>query len=188
MTYIKRCTAALGLILLSIAGCTRAGHEDSHATVMRVKDGDTFVALVDGREESIRLIGIDAPEWYHNDKVRYDAEETGESEEVLVSKGRAAGAFLKRLLPKGMIVRLEYDRELRDRYRRLLCYAYLPDSTMVTELLAKEGHAIARAYPPNVRYRGRLERAEVRKETQRSENQRSDLSFGGWPSNCISCA
>ncbi len=159
MWIVSKRVTLLMLFVLVTAGC-HAAQEDTDATIVRVKDGDTFVALVNGREESIRLIGIDAPESYHNDKVRYDAGRTGESEAELVAKGRAASAFLTELLPKGTMVRLEYDRRHRDRYGRLLCYVYLADSTMVNELLVKEGHAIARAYPPNVRYRERLEEAE----------------------------
>ena len=45
-------------------GATRsgAGAGRTNATVVRVVDGDTIVADVDGRQERVRFIGIDTPE------------------------------------------------------------------------------------------------------------------------------
>ncbi|MFN0158331.1 MAG: hypothetical protein ACKVRP_09715 [Bacteroidota bacterium] len=68
----------------------------------------------------------DAPESYFNGKVRYDAEESGESEAELVAKGRAASAFLKKLLRRGTKLRLEYDKERRDKYSRLFVTSISP--------------------------------------------------------------
>ncbi len=147
----------LALLCLSVVATAQ---EYETAVVVRVKDGDTFVARIGERKETVRLIGVDAPESYFNGKVRYDAEESGELQAELVVKGRAASAFLKTLLPEGTAVRLEYDKRRRDKYDRLLCYVYIADGTMVNELLVREGHAIAKRYPPNVRYHERLRAVE----------------------------
>lgn len=149
------------LLMMSALPQSCAAQELESATVTRVKDGDTFVAIIRGTEETIRLIGIDAPESYRNNKFRYDAGRSGESDETLIAKGQAATAFLKVLLPEGTSVRLEFDRRIRDRYKRLLCYVYLPDGTMVNELLVEQGHAIVKAYTPNIRYHERLKAAEA---------------------------
>jgi endonuclease YncB( thermonuclease family) len=56
----------------------------------------------------------------------------------------------------------EYDKRKRDKYGRLLCYVYLANGTMVNELLVREGHAVARQYPPNVKHQERLRAAGER--------------------------
>lgn len=108
------------------------------ATVVRVVDGDTIVVKTSGREERVRLIGIDTPESVKpNTPVQCFALE--------------ASARTKALLPPGTAVRLERDSELRDRYKRLLAYVYRqPDGVFVNLVLAREGFALPYTFPPNV--------------------------------------
>ena len=134
--------------------------DDKPATVVSVKDGDTFVAIVEGKTETIRLIGIDAPESWYNDKAKRDERETGVDIHDIVKNGRVSADFLKKLLKPGSTVRLEFDRRIRDQYARLLCYVYLPDGTMLNELLVRKGNAVAKWYPPNTKYHKRLVAAQ----------------------------
>ncbi|GAA5116696.1 hypothetical protein GCM10023339_25960 [Alloalcanivorax gelatiniphagus] len=79
------------------------------ARVVRVTDGDTLrVRLPDGREESVRVLGIDTPEVH-------EGAECG---------GRDASAAMAALAPVGSAVLLEPDPTQgdRDRYDRLLRY------------------------------------------------------------------
>ena len=154
----RRMCALVLLVLLS-AGQVVSG-KDETATVVSVKDGDTFVAIVAGRTETIRLIGIDAPESWYNDKAKRDADETGEDVREIVKRGRASTAYMRGVLKKGTIVRLEYDVRKGDRYSRLLYYVYLPDGSMLNEKLVRNGYAEAKRYPPNVRHHARLVKAE----------------------------
>lgn len=52
--------------------------------VIRVIDGDTLVARVDSKEETIRVIGIDAPE--NSTKECYNQESTDKAKEFLNGK------------------------------------------------------------------------------------------------------
>jgi len=106
--------------------------------MVRVVDGDTVIVHVSGRDERIRLIGIDTPESVKpNTPVQCFAIE--------------ASARTKALLPAGTVVRLERDAELRDRYKRLLAYVYRqPDGLFVNLVLAREGFALPYTFPPNV--------------------------------------
>lgn len=108
------------------------------ATVVRVVDGDTIVVKTSGRDERVRLVGIDTPESVKpNTPVQCFALE--------------ASARTKALLPPGTAVRLERDAELRDRYKRLLAYVYRqPDGMFVNLVLAREGFALPYTFPPNV--------------------------------------
>lgn len=57
-------TGIAAILLLTVAVVElRPGHGQD-ATVTRVYDGDTIEALVSGRSEKIRYIGIDTPEMH----------------------------------------------------------------------------------------------------------------------------
>ncbi|MFA5005554.1 MAG: thermonuclease family protein, partial [Candidatus Omnitrophota bacterium] len=55
-------------------------------------------------------------------------------------------------LVEGKKVKLEFDIERRDRYGRLLAYAYLEDGTFVNAEIIRQGYASLMTYPPNVKY------------------------------------
>lgn len=133
------CIMLLTVVCLSI---TLSGNiiVDVSATLVRVVDGDTLVVtLSDGREERVRLIGIDTPETVHP---RKDVEPWGPE----------ASAFVKALLPEGQRLRMELDVQQRDIYGRLLAYVYLPQGPMLNMLLLSAGLAQVATFPPNVKY------------------------------------
>jgi endonuclease YncB( thermonuclease family) len=110
------------------------------ARVERVVDGDTFIAVVAGRRERIRLIGVDTPE-------------TVDPDRPVQPYGKQASNFAKHMLT-GRTVRIMGDVEPRDRYGRLLAYVWLPDGTFWNALLAAEGYAQLITIPPDVTYAG----------------------------------
>jgi micrococcal nuclease len=114
--------------------------------VLRVVDGDTFHVLRNGRDVTIRLIGIDTPEvgWYGGDPECF---------------GSRAGVFLRNLLEGDEVV-LEFDAERLDPYGRTLAYAYLDDRRMVNLLLVRRGFAAVTTYEPNDRYEAELVHVE----------------------------
>ncbi|MFW6051815.1 MAG: thermonuclease family protein [Myxococcota bacterium] len=125
-----------------------AGGEDGRlrVPVLRVIDGDTIVAKVDGREERIRYIGIDTPETHHP--------RIGEE-----PFGREATEANRALVGDGP-VELAFDVERRDDYGRLLAYVYLPDGTFVNAVLVEDGYAQIMTVPPNVRHADLFRRLE----------------------------
>ncbi len=133
------------LALGAVAAGRACPQDRGGVEVRRVYDGDTIEALVDGRAERVRYIGIDTPE---RDDPRQPVREMA---------GIATAA--NRRLVEGRRVRLEYDVERRDRYGRLLAYVWVGD-TLVNEVLAREGYAAARSFPPNLRHQERLRDAE----------------------------
>jgi micrococcal nuclease len=143
------------LVPAVLGGCagtdapTAAGLADQRPVpVTRVVDGDTLHVSVGGRDVTIRLIGVDAPEvgWYG-----------GEAE----CFGARAGRFATRLLD-GERVRLEYDRDRTDPFGRTLAYVSLRDGRMANVVLVRRGFATVAIYPPNDRYEERLLEAEAR--------------------------
>lgn len=120
------------------------------ANVIRVIDGDTFE--IDGGER-VRLIGVDTPE-----SVKPDA-----SVECF---GKESSEYLRALV-EGREVRLERDRTDRDRYARLLRYAYLGE-IFVNEQIVREGYAESVAYKPDIAKQLVLDQAE---KTARAEKR-----------------
>jgi endonuclease YncB( thermonuclease family) len=103
-------------------------------TVTKVTDGDTIHVTYQGRDQSVRLIGVDTPEvsWYGG-KAECFGEEAG-----LYTRGRL----------DGRTIRLEFDVDLRDRYDRLLAYVLVGDE-LFNLTLVQMGYATADAVPPD---------------------------------------
>lgn len=143
------------IVLLGIAGiiflyCIRAVFHISPVTfpgsssltqeesvVLWIIDGDTLVVSGNGTEETVRLIGIDAPEQNKENDTKQCFFE--ESKEEL------------RELTEGKSVSLESDetQEDRDVYGRLLRYVFLPDGTFVNRYMVERGLAKEYTYMGN---------------------------------------
>lgn len=128
---------------------------DASFIVTYVFDGDTIEAEpadaaardLAGADEPvrIRLIGIDTPEG------------TPEPE----CGAAAARDRLIELLPEGSRVVAASDRELRDRYDRLLLYLWDDDDAFVNATLVAEGHAAALRVEPNTVHAAEFERLDA---------------------------
>jgi micrococcal nuclease len=68
-------------------------------------------------------------------------------------------------LVDGQTVFLEKDVSETDRFGRLLRYVWLGSGVMVNEELVRMGFAYASAYPPDVKYQARLQRAQTQAAT-----------------------
>jgi len=113
--------------------------------VTRVTDGDTIHVDYGGRDERVRLIGVNTPEvpWYG-----------GEGE----CFGVEAGLYTRRRLT-GRTVRLAFDRVLRDRYGRLLAYVYV-GSELFNLTLVQLGYGTADPVAPDLRFADAFHHAE----------------------------
>jgi micrococcal nuclease len=110
------------------------------AEVVSVIDGDTIIVSIDGREETVRYIGIDTPE-----PRREGAPECGSHEATEYNRSLVAGK----------IVELVPDVEDRDQYDRLLRYVYVGEGTdevFVNEALIRSGFAVPLTIKPNDTY------------------------------------
>lgn len=106
--------------------------------VVKVIDGDTITVNIRGKNESVRLLGIDTPE-------------TIDPRKPIQCFGKAASDKMKSFV-LGKFVKLVDDSTQgnRDKYKRLLRYAYLPDSraTFINGEMVKQGFAFSyRQYP-----------------------------------------
>lgn len=138
---------------LLAVGCARAPDEPAGdpavATVTRVVDGDTLAVEVAGRDERIRLLGIDTPESVAQDR-------------PVQCFGKEASLALAGLAPEGTQLRLVLDAEARDRFGRLLAYAYrVDDDLFLNRWLVTEGFANAVVYEPNTAFATEFAAAEA---------------------------
>jgi micrococcal nuclease len=108
---------------------------DTPYRVVQVLDGDTIVVRRSGgRDETIRLLGVDTPETHHPRRP------------VQCFGPEAAAYSTARLF--GQVVQLEDDVERRDVYGRRLAYVYLAGRNFERELLRK-GYARLLVIEPN---------------------------------------
>jgi micrococcal nuclease len=131
-------------------------------SVIEVIDGDTTQSEINGKVESIRLIGIDAPEVANP----YSKEECF---------GEEASSKMKELLA-GKKVSLVLDASVsdRDKYGRLLRYVFLPDGEFINAELVKGGYAFNYAYE-NFQYLNYFNDLE---------KQAKESRLGLWGSGC----
>ena len=118
------------------------------AAVDRVVDGDTLVALIDGRQERVRLLGIDTPESVAENRPDQ-------------CYGKEASDHLTALLPEGAETTLILDEEARDQYDRLLAYVVRSSDDLFVNLdLIERGFAAVLIYDPNDHYESLFRAAE----------------------------
>lgn len=120
----------LVILLLLLTPSLLFGQE---ASIIRIVDGDTVVALVNNKEEKIRIIGINTPESVDPRRPVecFGKEASNQAQELLTSQK----------------VQLE-DATQRDTYGRLLAYITLADETDFGLEMIETGYAYSfKSYP-----------------------------------------
>lgn len=131
----------MGILLFGLFGIDVPFSKKEEVVVKRVIDGDTIVVgFADGRNERVRLIGIDTPEkneCYFNESKRY-------LENILFGKK----------------VTLVKDVTDRDTYERLLRSVFL-ENMHVEYYIAKMGYGKAYPFIPNTYFAREIKEAEL---------------------------
>jgi micrococcal nuclease len=109
------------------------------------------VAKADGRDETVRIIGIDTPE-------------TVDPRKPIECFGREASARAKELLRVGATIELETDPSLGERdstpSRRLLRYVWTSDGRNFGVEMIREGYAHEYTFRTPYRYQAQFKAAE----------------------------
>jgi micrococcal nuclease len=134
---VRRPIITLILVLLALVGGQRvldahARHADGR--VLRVVDGDTLHVSVHGRDETVRVIGIDTPELHRP--------------ATPVECGARLAARAMRRLAAGRRVTLVADptQDRRDRYGRLLAYVDARGGGDLGAAMVRRGWAMVYVY------------------------------------------
>jgi micrococcal nuclease len=133
------------IVVLLTSGGGDEGSGSVEAKVTRSVDGDTIEAVVDGRTEDVRYIGVDTPE-----SVKPDTP---------VECYALRASHFNEDLVEGETVRLDFDAERRDVYGRLLAYVHVGDEFVNAELV-RRGYARTLTIPPNTRFAGLFDRLQ----------------------------
>ena len=146
--------------------CSRAAVPDSgpalpadgieECVVTRILDGDSIHCAAQG---SVRLIGLDAPE---------------QNQEPFGSEATAAA---RALLPAGAVVQLKTGVNPRDRYGRLLAYAW-HNGVSFNWLMIRQGWAVSYPYDNRTLWLDRFADAEARARAE---------GLGLWGKNGFAC-
>jgi micrococcal nuclease len=133
---LKKSFTALMALIVILGGSYFyfSGQQAAEVYIERVIDGDTVETAAG---DSIRLLGVDTPEidWENNNFEFYASQ---------------ARDFTIRHL-KGQNVVLEYDKERKDQYGRILAYIY-QDGQNFNQKLLQNGYATLMLVEPNDKY------------------------------------
>jgi micrococcal nuclease len=112
--------------------------------VKKVYDGDTFQVEIDGKDEKVRMLGIDTPEKWDSEKFDRDQQRTGKDKETIKKLGTLSSDFTTRLIGgRNVFLQADTKGDDKDKYGRLLRYVYLDDGTFVNLKIVEEGYANA---------------------------------------------
>ncbi len=123
------------------------------AQVSSVSDGDTIKVMVNGVQETVRLLLIDTPETVHPNKPQQPF-------------GAEASQYVKNSLPIGCWVDLEMNIQEKDKYGRYLAYVWM-NGQMLNQALVAVGLAkVAFTSAGDVKYLPVLKDIELRAKMQ----------------------
>ena len=122
--------------------------------VSSVIDGDTFRIKYEGKTQSIRMLGIDAPE---SNKTRY---------KHLECFGTQAKDYLKSLIDKKRITfKFDSSQDQRDMYDRLLAYVFLGDQN-INQTMIEDGYAKEYTFKTTYSYQSQFRQAQKSAQDQ----------------------
>ena len=136
-------------------------------TLSKCIDGDTAKFFIDGKEETVRFLSINAPEIAHGDVV-------GEA------YGDEASIFTCDALTNANGIKLEYDpnSDKTDKYGRVLAWVFV-DNKLLQEMIVEKGLAEVKYVYADYMYTSKLEvlesKAKDRKIGMWSDNDDIDL-------------
>lgn len=108
--------------LAAADGDLQACPADGHAVVLRVIDGDTIDVVFKDEVERVRFYAIDAPETVHPRR-------------KVEPFGPEAAELVKKLLPVGTAVRLEFEKHKRGAFCRMQAHVWKADILISAELV-----------------------------------------------------
>ena len=125
-------------------------------SVVSVVDGDTIKLDINGKVETLRLIGIDTPE-------------TVDPRKEVQCFGVEASNKARELL-SGKKVKIETDatQGTYDKYNRLLGYVFTEDGLFYNQYMIKEGYAHEYTYNTPYKYQAKFKNLENEAQTSKS--------------------
>ncbi|MFQ4147649.1 thermonuclease family protein [Arthrobacter sp. LAPM80] len=144
----RRLLLSMGVIAALVGGTTACTDDKSDTgKVVSITDGDTLVATVNGKDQTIRLLNIDTPE-------------TKDPNKPTECLGAEATSFLSELLPVNSTIKLMYDEERTDKYGRTLAAVFTASDAFVSAEIARAGLGTAVVFGKNSKFLPPVQDAE----------------------------
>lgn len=125
--------------------------------VIQVIDGDTILVRTKRyKKKKVRLIGVDSPE---RAKTIFQFNQ---------AYARHADRYVRKKLPPGTKIYLDYDKKKFDQWGRLLAYLYIRKSGYsINELLLRKGYAVYQGDKYNKRLKNKFMRLQQEAKKER---------------------
>lgn len=122
--------------------------QENRYLVTKVIDGDTINVLINGKSETLRLIGVDTPE-------------TVDPRKPIQCFGKEASDKARSLLlGKNVLLESDPTQGERDRYQRLLRYVFLENGENFNLIMIRDGFAHEYTYNTPYKYQAEFVAAE----------------------------
>ncbi len=125
---------------------------DQSVKILNIIDGDSLLVQEGSSKIKLRLIGIDAPESFPNDKALLDAKRIRTDLKSIVAAGKRSKKHLEDLLAGHNKIKIVTDKQKHDDYGRLLAYVFIGENQFINLQMIKDGYARPMAKSPNLRY------------------------------------
>lgn len=148
--------------------------QDQRAEIIEVVDGDTVDINRNEEEDTVRVLGIDTPEVYSQNKPsEFFLENTPENRKCLRNMGEKASNFAKEKLAN-QTVKIVQDSKSDERgsYGRILAYIEYKNTDLGEELLER---GYARVYNSSFERKG---------EYRELESESREIGRGIWNESC----
>lgn len=144
-TFATLASLAAAATVVGGVAVVATASDDPEATVVKIVDGDTLDVRYDGGTHRVRLLNIDTPEM-------------GGAAADTECLAEEATQYLKKRLPVGSPVTLEWDEDHLDTYERQLRGVF-DDAGFVNEDIVRNGFALPMHIDPNHRYKDQIDEA-----------------------------
>ena len=120
-----------------------SSYQTYEARVFKIIDGDTLQVLLTSLDvvETVRLLGIDAPETGSDEHAKQHCRYLGVDMTTLHILAKLAGIHLQGLLPKGIAIILKTTSTPRDDRGRILAGVFVGDAC-INRLMVEHGYAM----------------------------------------------
>ena len=136
----KKSKKAIAVAFLCLLSTNAVAENIQEVAVVKVSDGDTIRAIVDGEDTSIRLLDIDCFETSKNQRAIWQSEYYHLPMGKVLQNGMFSKDKLMDLLKDHQTITLKWSEQ--DKYKRILGHLFLPDGTNINQYMLEQGGCV----------------------------------------------
>lgn len=136
----KKSQKAIAVAFFCLLSMNAVAGNIQEVAVVKVSDGDTIRAVVDGENTRIRLLDIDCFETSKNKQAVWQSEYYHLPMGKVLQNGMFSKNKLMDLLKDHQTITLKWNK--RDKYKRILGHLFLPDGTSINQYMLEQGGCV----------------------------------------------